>query len=380
MSEQASTPAEAPSPAPAPVVAPAPAVATPASSNDSIYTADELAAIEAAASGTLKPATDGKKGEYEVAELTASDALVIPPELTAPAAKPAEPAAPQATKPEDEDDDADPLQAIKGIKLKPTSFQDMEVLRLMKPRAGKPGLTAAEAVAKVYGTAAAVTKPEPAAPAAAPAAETPAEPAADPETAAIQSEIAALETEVEKASADMDVGKGVKLARRIAAKERQLERIEAERTAAARAAEQAKATEAETSFQQRVTTAAKEVYAARPSLADKASADRAEFDAFLAIKNTDPDYEGIFKSPRWPSVLYREFAEAKGWNKAPAPVRTPALPAPTPGAPAAPRVTQATALVPGETPGGSGAPTTAQLLASLDSMDPKALFALLPSK
>jgi hypothetical protein len=226
MSEQASTPAEAPSPAPAPVVAPAPAVASPASSNDSIYTADELAAIEAAASGTLKPATEVKKGEYEVAELTASDALVIPPELTAPAAKPA---APEAAKPEDEDADADPLQAIKGIKLKPTSYQDMEVLRLMKPRAGKPGLTAAEAVAKVYGTAAPTAKPE--APATTPAAEAPAAPTADAETTAIQSEIAALEAEVEKASDDMDVGKGVKLARQIAAKERQLERIEAERTA-----------------------------------------------------------------------------------------------------------------------------------------------------
>lgn len=371
MSEKATPQAEVPNPAPAPVEAPAPVVAAASAPTDSIFNADELAAITAAANGTLAPA---KKADDYTPATAAAPVAPAAPETPAAAEKPAAPAS-EAPKPADAAPTEEPTPEKLGkFRVQAKDFKEAELLRHMKT------MSAEEAYAKVYGTHA-PPKPADAAPAAdksIPATDTPPAPAADPAVDAIKAEIAALEAQSDKAAEDMDTKTANKLNRQILAKEAELREITKAAAARAEAAEEAKQTQAATTFQQRAAESAKEVYAARPSLADKASADRVEFDAFAQLKASDPDYEAIFKSPRWPVLIYREFAEAKGWNKAPAPAPAPALPAPTPGASAAPRVTAATVLTPGETPGGSVALTEAQLIASLDTMDLSQLRALLP--
>jgi hypothetical protein len=363
MSEQATSPAEAPSPAPAPVAAPAPAAAAPASAPEGIFNAAEIAAIEAANAGTLAPAKP-KVDDY------------APAGMDAPASAPAEPAAsaPAADPVADPADDADPLENITHIKIKPTSFQDLEVLRLMKPRGGQPGLSMQDAFAKVYGAA----TPAPTTPAAEPAKAPPAAPAPDAEVTALEAEITKLTADA--AAEDMDIKTATKLNREVDAKTRKLERIQSDRAAQAKAAEAAKATAAETTFRQKEIAASKEVYTTDPELANPASPRRAEFDTFVKLWGEDPDNEALVSSPRWPVLAYRDFVEAKGPGKAAAPARAPAMPAPpATGAAAAPRVTAATALVPGDTPGGATEPTPGQLLASLDGMGVDQLRALLPT-
>lgn len=370
MSEPAIILAAAPSPAPAIVEAVAP-VAAIASPTEGTFNTAELAAIEAASSGKPVAPAAGKPADYAPAVgITPAEPVAAPAAGEVPAVAPAAVPTPAPV----DDGDGDPLDSIKGIKIKPQNFQDMEVLRLMKPRGGAPGLNLPEAYAKVYGA--------PVAPAA-PKAEAVLAPAAlipDAELTAIDAEIITLTTAAEKAADDMNTKEAMRLNREIDAKARQRERIEANREAHTKATETAKATEAETNFRQKEIASAQKVYAADPQLADKASPRRQEFDAFVQIWATDPSNKDEVNSPRWSEHAYRDFVEAKGPGKAAAPATVPALPAPTPGAAAAPRVTAATVLTPGETPSGASALTPTQLLASLDGMSVDQLRALLPKR
>ncbi len=314
----------------------------------------EIAALDAADKGTLAPAE--KPSDYQSA-ISISEPAATPaaPKLDTPET----PAVPEA--------DLDPAPEKLGkFRVQAKDFKEAELLRHMKT------MSAEEAFAKVYGSAkpAEVGKPSAEAPAA-----THAKPAEVDAASALRDEIAKLEADSDKAAEDLDTKQANRLNRQIVAKEAELRQLEQSK----KAAEQSKATEADTIFRQKETEAAKQVYALRPSLADTASAEHKEFTDFYRLKATDPDYAGIFESPRWPAIMYREFAEAKGWGKAATPASAPALPAPTPGASAAPRATAATVLTPGETAGGTSALTPAQLMEAIDTMDVDQLRALLPS-
>ena len=135
---------------------------------------------------------------------------------------------------------------------------------------------------------------------------------------------------------------------------------------------------AEQTFRQKEKENTQTAMQAFPTLADKASADRVEFDRFLALKANDPDYSGIFGSPRWPIILAREFAEARGLRQATAAgTATPPAPAapPAAGAPVAPqtvvpaavRTTAATVLTPGGAGPSGATPSPEQLMALLGS-------------
>ena len=303
---------------------------------------DELLALEGAKS---KEAYAGTVPE------TATNPFVATPvvEPAAPVVTPAAPVAPEAVKPTDEEPAPEKLGKFR---VQAKDFKEAELLRHMKT------MSAEDAFKKVYGTQ------TPAAVTATPASDTPAvAPATDDATSALRDEIATLIEQSDKAAEDMEVKQANALNRQIIAKQDELRQIEA----FAKIAKEAKLSEAQTNFQQRATESAKEVYAARPALADKASPERVEFDSFVGLKYGDPDYEAIFQSPRWPSVIYREFAEVKGWNKAAAPAPTPTLPVTTPGASTAPRVTAATVLVPGETPGGAPV-NAAQLMKDIGNL------------
>jgi hypothetical protein len=308
MSTPATPTAEGSSPAPATIAASAPDKAL----TSDIFTPDELAAIEAAGNGTLPAAK--KPNDYAPAGVDAFAAPAPIPE----APKPDTPETPAV--PESNLEEPTP-EKLGKFRVQAKDFKEAELLRHMKT------MSAEEAFAKVYG---ATKSAEPAKPA---QDETPAKPVdADP-AAALRDEIASLEAESDKAAEDLDTKQANRLNRQIVAKEAELRQIQVEAALSKKAAEQSKATEADTIFRQKETEAAKQVYALRPSLADSASAEHKEFTDFYRLKATDPDYAGIFESPRWPSIMYREFAEAKGWGKAVAPASAPALPAPTPGAP-----------------------------------------------
>ncbi len=368
MSEIATPPAAVSNPAPA--AAPAPAIKDITASDLINMTEgldlskfDEMLAIPAskpkeAFSGTvpdvnLKPAVDPLAP------------LVPPVAPAAPAA--ATPPAPVVPAPEGEEPSPEKLGKFR---VQAKDFKEAELLRHMKT------MPASEAYAKVYGAPAPVA-PAAEAPAATPASPaTPAAPVANPAIDTLKAEIAKLEADADKAAEDMDPKTANQLNRQAIAKANQLRDLERDSAATARAADEAKHQQAESNFQQRVTESAKDVYAARPSLADKASPDRVEFDAFVNLKFGDPDYQGIFDSAKWPQVIYREFAEAKGWGKAVAPAAAPALPAATPSASAAPRVTSAEVLQPGNTPGGSPV-NAAQLMTDLKTLSVAQLDAIL---
>lgn len=357
-----------------PVVASPAATPTPAETNQ-IPTAEEALKLLSKTDGTtlaeaLALASSGNAPKLPAKSAPAA-APATEPEPAAPAATELKPtgAAPAATEPEAakpattpaEEENPQP-EKLGKFRVSARDFKEAEFLRLSK------SMPVPEAYAKVYGT-------EPA-PAAAPAPAKTAEPAAAPvEAPAVadaKATLAKLEADLAKANEDADVAAATKLLREIGKVERTLERAEAEAAAAARAAEQAKATEADNTFRQREAAVIQDVNKRFPQLGDPAS--REEFQQFVNIKYDDPEYAAIFTSPRRFEVLAREFAEAKGWGKATAPAQTVGTPAPTPGAPAAPRVTAAEALTPGATNGGSGAIDARTALAELRKQGPEALF------
>lgn len=387
----AASPAATPTPAPATITAAD--LAALATDPAAFEKAVSESGLNAAEIDNILNTPSAKPGNYEgkVPEVgnpppAAAPVSTPPAAEAAPAA--ATPPATDPAKPAEGEDDADPLQALKGIKLKPSSFKDWEGLRMMKPRGGESPADLLTAAIKAYGPeatvarlrelgfssaeakAAVATQPAPA-PEAAPA------PAAESQAITdAKAKLADIETKLSKAKEDADVAAIADLTEeRVMAK---LEIREAEKAAreSARAAEQAKATEATTHFRQRESAATQEIISAFPKLGDKASPERAEFQQFINLKYGDADYEAIFASPRWPVVLGREFAEAKGWNKAPAPVLPAGNPAPAPGAAPAPRVTAAEVLTPGATQGGANI-TAETFVQDLSKMSLKDLDQLL---
>lgn len=273
-----------------------------------------------------------------VPEAGGQPAPVVNPAATAPET----PAAPEAaTTPEDDNPQPEKLGKFR---VTARDFKEAEFLRLAK------SMPITEAHAKVYGQPAPAAVAEPAKP----AATTPeAAPVADAAVTEAKAKLVEIEAKLTRAKEDADVGAIADLTEeRVMTK---LDIREAEKAArdSARSAQQAKADEATNNFRQREAAVAQEVYSVFPKLGDPASPERAEFQQFIGLKAGDPDYEAIFTSPRWPKVLANEFAEAKGWGKAAAPALPTGTPAPTPGAPTAPRVTAAEVLTPGSTQGGT---------------------------
>lgn len=357
-----------------PVVA-APA-ATPAPAPVDIKTIDlskldgsMLKAALATASSQPEGETPAAPDAYAVPEETQAPAPVVAAPA-APVADPAKPAeAPAATAPEDDNPQPEKLGKFR---VYARDFKEAEFLRLAK------SMPVPEAYAKAYGA----PVPTPAAVSPAPAATQPeAAPAAveAPELVTAKSVLAELETKLTKAQEEADLGAVTKLMRDIGKAERAVERIEQQAEQQRQAAQQATAEQASNTFRQRESVATQEVISAFPKLGDPASPERAEFQEFVNLKYGDPDFQAIFASPLWPKVLGREFAEAKGWNKAAAPAPAAGTPAPTPGAPTAPRVTQAEVLTPGSTQGGSGAIDSKSALAALKAQGPEAMLKALNS-
>lgn len=345
----------------APVTAP-PAASTPAPSaaefKAEARTNTPLADLDAMLGGATP----------EPAKPEAAAPVVEPPKpAEIPPVPPVEPPKPAEAAKTDEDEPTH--EKLGKFRLRARDFKEAEFLRLCKT------VSPQEAYAQVYGAAAAPDQgtkgpkdqgTEPAS-AAAPTSQF------DSQIKSVNDEITALNAKLETAHEAVDTREVSKLTLEISRKERQLERLNEQKTHAADRAEQEKAQTAEHSFRERERTAANEVRKLFPQLGDKTSAERQEFDAWLKLRQEDPDYAPVFESPRWPIIVAREFAELKGLKgqaSAPAslPPATPANQTPAPGS-TAPRTTAATVLTPGSAADNpSFAPTRQSFVADVKKM------------
>ncbi|WP_043588080.1 hypothetical protein [Geminisphaera colitermitum] len=311
------------------------------------------------------------------------------PPAPAPAAKPADapapakpadtpPPAPAAPAPGSEDDGPNAEQLGK-FRHRARDFKEAEFLKQLRTKSPE------EAYAAVYGSAAPVQSAPPAAtaaPAAKPATpDAPSAPDFDAQTKAAQDEITRLEADLTKASDDADTKAVADLTRKLVTKESELRDIARSKREAEQSALEQQHSAEQSAYRQKQIAARDEALKLYPALADKTSEERKEFDRYIALKQGDADYEGIFASPRWPLIMAREFAEVSGKKLgAPAPAAsTPPAAQPTPAAaPAAPRVTSAEVLTPGA-PGGTATftPTRESLMADVSKMSLEDLDRLL---
>lgn len=157
----------------------------------------------------------------------------------------------------------------------------------------------------------------------------------------IRASILELEGKVEKAAEDLETTEALKLQREIMKQELQLQQLAIQKQQMERDREQ----EVYQSHRSKAMESRDRVYERYPDLQNKESVYRKQFDDYVAKAQTDPDYAGVFESPRWPELMASEFASA---NPPPAPQQ----PAPQPQAPApqAPQMgTQAKVLTTGTT-------------------------------
>lgn len=309
-------------------------------------------------------------GDEPKAEMGAGPANPVAPPVAAPAAAPAAPVIPPVAPKEDDGDLT--LESIKGIKIKPNDFQEMEVMRLMKPRDGAKGLTLTEAYQKVYGTppsAVAKTEPTEAAPAASAA-----KSEFDTKIEGVTADITKLEADLVTAADAADVKEITRIQRELGRKERELERLGEQKTTAEKNAQTQREQAIDTTFRQSQLKARDQLIKEFPVLGDKASQERLDFDAWLNLKKDDPEYAQEFDNPRWPINLGREFAEAKGLSRTAKPAPTSEAP---PVAPAAQRATAAAVITPGGNQGQQFQPTAESLKKDMKNMSVKDLDSLL---
>lgn len=321
-----SQPAPSPTPAPAAPAAVPPAAPAP-TAPPAEPTVDQIE--QAIAGGNLEQIDRLMK--ESTAPRQAPPAQPAAPTSEKEASTPAAPAQPPA-------DDNQP--GTKNFRMVATSDKEAEVFRLMKEseiahRAdpSKPVITLEQAFAQVYKSAA----PTPAAIPEKPAGEaqpTEQPPPADPlkefddKIAGFDTKANELQTQLQKAIDDMDGGTIAKLNREIAQNE--IARARAEDAKAAHVANQ------QSSVEQKQRAAEKADHEAAvamyPELGVKDSAQRKDFENFIKERTANPDYDGIFASPRWRSFLAREWADLRGYAPANRKADVPPVPAPVPPA------------------------------------------------
>lgn len=306
---------------------------------------------------------------------TPAKADVPPPEK--PAHEPPPPAQPKT-----EDDDQPDEHGVKAIKVRPADYKEQEVLRLMKPRDGSKGLTLPEAYQRVYGA----EQPKPADKGTTTETTPPADPAAQVTAQITEKEtaLAQAEAKLKKAADDMDVAEVARLTRETIRIESEISGLKSKAEQVRADAERQQTASAEQIFRQQEKQNTSKAIELFPALAKADNAERKEFDAFIEAKAQDPEYSGIFSSPRWPLIMAREFAEGKGWS--PTAKRTDTPPAspvtttppnqPVVAAPAA-RATAAAVIEPGNPGSGSFTPTADALERDLGKYTAKQLDEML---
>lgn len=241
--------------------------------------------------------------------------------------------------------------------------QEREVFRLMQG-----GWEMADAVAHVYRNGEdkldEAKKPEP-------------DPVGEIDTqlSAAQEEIKSLEKQIEEASDEMDTAKALKLQRELLRKEREIDKLADQKEGLAQQQEQERQQGQLNAFEQKLLAYRDQALEEFPQLAEKAGADRKAFDRFIAEKESDPDYQRDFDSPRWPLVLAREFARE---HKLESPERKePEAQKKTVTTAKKPRASAAKVITASDDPSPTFQPTKEGLERDLLKMTPEQKFALL---
>ncbi len=219
--------------------------------------------------------------------------------------------------------------------------------------------------ARIYGAEAAKPAPVAAPPAPEPAAEI------DTKITAAQTELTTIRAKIDKAIDEGDTKAQADALIEFQRQERKIERLSDEKAAVAHDAD----TQENNIFRQKAGEASRQAIAEFPQFAgplkagEVKSAERKGLEDFIVSKREDPDYESVFLSPRWPLILARDYASARG-------LRPAAGATPPPTAPNA-RVTRAPAAeVLTSAPGSAAFTATREsLLKAVD--DPKISVAAL---
>ena len=123
-----------------------------------------------------------------------------------------------------------------------------------------------------------------------------------------ENELSEMEQRLADANEAEDIAASTKLTREIVNKEFEVKELKGSREQFLENQTQEELSAHDTKVQ----SSADEVYDKFPTLADETSADRKEFIEFYTEKGKDPDYAGVFKSPKWPEIMAREFTMSKG--------------------------------------------------------------------
>ena len=185
----------------------------------------------------------------------------------------------------------------------------------------------------------------------------------------IRATIIELEGKVEKAAEDLETTEALRLQRDIMKKELELQNLSSRKERM----EEAQSQQVYQTHRSKAMESRDRVYERFPSLQDKASVYRKQFDDYVSQAQSDPDYAAVFDSPKWPELLANEFASV---SPAPVVAQQPQAVAPQPQAPQ--MGTQAKVLTTGTTAQPVNAPITPDgLLQQLPSMNKDDIYALL---
>jgi len=214
------------------------------------------------------------------------------------------------------DDNEDGPVELPKLRVKPKDGLELEFLNLLQQ-----GKSVKEASEAVYGSAQ-PTKEKTPKQEAAPKEESPFKDV-DQTLNQANTELEDLEKRLEEAEEAEDIKEVSKLNREVMEKRGEIKDLNNQRKQIEEGIESDQIAE----HNAKVAESSDRIFEKYPELGEEDSAIRAEFVKFYQGKTADPEYSDIFKSPRWPEMLAREFAEAKGLtpagSKPPAPSTPP---------------------------------------------------------
>ena len=173
----------------------------------------------------------------------------------------------------------------------------------------------------------------------------------------------------------MDTAKAIGLQRDLFRKELEINNLQNQR----QMQEDQQARSAQESQRQRALESRNNAVSNYPELENKNSVYRKEFDHFVSNAEQNPDYAGVFSSPRWPEIMANEFAISKGVAQNPQQTQQVAQVAQTAPQQQAPVMgNQAKVLTTGQTAKPANQPISAeQVLNNVGNLSNEQLFQML---
>ena len=188
----------------------------------------------------------------------------------------------------------------------------------------------------------------------------------DQRVESLRSEISDLEIQVDEAADNLETAEALKLQREITRRE-----LEAQTLISNKESELRRRKDAEYNTHRTKAMESRDLaLQMHPELQDTDSIPRKQFDEYVRQAQDDPDYVGVFQSPKWPEIMAREFIARTGVPQQAVP-QVPQQQAPAMG-------TQARVLTTGTTTQPANAPVTEQqVAANMGQMSNDQLYALL---